>query len=86
MYLLYWPILLLNPLRSSTKGCSDWAENFRVALFTYLKNILFYALIFYLALLKVISDLVNLIFGFFYSALGQKHFLQTGFVTLAPYP
>jgi hypothetical protein len=44
-----------NPLTPSGESCSDWAENFSVASFIYLKNIMFYALIFYLALLKINS-------------------------------
>jgi hypothetical protein len=64
----------VNPLRPSAESCSDWAEIFRVDLFIYLKNILFYALIFYLALLKIIKDFVKIIYGFFYSALGRKYF------------
>jgi hypothetical protein len=40
-------------------------------------------LIFYLALLKVINNFVNFIFGFFYSALGQKYFSDI-FCCLSP--
>jgi hypothetical protein len=42
----------LNPLRPSGKSCSDLAEIFSMAFFNFLKNILFFILIFYLALLK----------------------------------
>jgi hypothetical protein len=42
----------LNPLRPSGESCSDLAEIFSMASFNFLKNILFYTLIFYLALLK----------------------------------
>jgi hypothetical protein len=42
----------VNPLTTNAKSCSDWAEIFSIASFIYLKNIIFYALIFYLALLK----------------------------------
>ncbi len=45
-------ILEVNPLTTNAKNCSDLAEIFRVGTFIYLKNIIFYALIFYLALLK----------------------------------
>jgi hypothetical protein len=50
----FLPFLIefVNPLTPSRESCSDWAENFSVASFNYLKNIMFYALIFYLALLK----------------------------------
>ncbi len=40
------------PLTTNAKSCSDLAEIFSVGSFIYLKNIIFYALIFYLALLK----------------------------------
>ncbi len=42
----------LNPLTPSGESCSDLAEIFSMTSFNYLKNILFYTLIFYLALLK----------------------------------
>jgi hypothetical protein len=44
--------LNLNPLTPSGESCSDLAENVSMTSFHYLKNILFYTLIFYLALLK----------------------------------
>jgi hypothetical protein len=42
----------VSPLTTNAKSCSDLAEIFSVSSFIYLKNIIFYALIFYLALLK----------------------------------
>jgi hypothetical protein len=45
-------LFCFNPLTTNAKSCSDLAEIFSVASFIYLKNIIFYALIFYLALLK----------------------------------
>jgi hypothetical protein len=39
-------------LTTNAKSCSDLAEIFSVASFIYLKNIIFYAFIFYLARLK----------------------------------
>jgi hypothetical protein len=44
--------LTFNPITTNAKSCSNLAEIFNVASFIYLKNIIFYALIFYLALLK----------------------------------
>jgi hypothetical protein len=44
------------------KSCFDWAEIFSVTFFIYFKNIIFYSLIFYLALLK--SYLTLLLFLF----------------------
>jgi hypothetical protein len=42
-----------NPLMTNAKSSSDWAESFSTVSFLYLKNIIFYALIFYFALLKI---------------------------------
>ncbi len=45
-------VISSNPLTTNAKSCSDLAEIFSIGSFIYLKNIIFYALIFYLALLK----------------------------------
>ncbi len=50
--LLTFSSFALNPLKTNAKSCFDLAEIFSVGSFIYLKNIIFYALIFYLALLK----------------------------------
>jgi hypothetical protein len=46
------PLSTFNPLMTNIKSCSDWAKIFSIASVIYFKNIIFYALIFYLALLK----------------------------------
>ncbi len=69
----------LNPFRPSDESCSDWAENFRVALFIYLKNILFYAPIFYLALLKSYQQFCKLYFWIFLQCTGTKLFYRQCF-------
>ncbi len=35
---------LINPLTTSAKSCSDWAEIFSTASFIYFKNIIFYVI------------------------------------------
>ncbi len=48
--LLAWRWTFTNiPLTPSSESCSDWTENFRVAAFVYWKNIMFYALIFFIS-------------------------------------
>ncbi len=77
---------LVNPLRPSAESCSDWAENFRVALFIYLKNILFNAFIFYLAPLKSYQRFCELNFLIFFTVHWDKSIFHTVFVALAPCP
>ncbi len=48
----HWVELCYYPFKTEPESGSDSAENFWVASFIYLKNILFYDLIFFLALSK----------------------------------
>ncbi len=52
---------------TNTKSCSDLAEIFSVTSFIYLKNIIFYTFIFYLALLKSYQQYRCFIFGIFFT-------------------
>jgi hypothetical protein len=45
-------VIQVHPLTPSGENFTDSAENFSVASFIFVKNIMFYALIYYLALLK----------------------------------
>jgi hypothetical protein len=64
----------LNPLTTSAKSCSDWAEIFSTASFIYLKNIIFYVLIFILHCKKVISNFVFLFLKIYDSAQFKNRF------------
>jgi hypothetical protein len=66
------------PLTTSAKSCSDWAEIFSTASFIYLKNIIFYVLIFYLGLQKKLLAILCFLFLKIYdSARFNKMFQDT---------